>query len=89
MEQIDTNAISSAQKGWDNMAAWYAEEAEWFTSQGIITCAAMAEVFNSKRTLEVACGSGRHSNLLATEFVQPGSVLVSCDFSQEMVKMMK
>lgn len=49
----------------------------------------MAEVNRAKRTLEVACGSGRHSNLLASEYVQPGCVLVSCDFSAEMVKMMK
>lgn len=50
----------------------------------------MARVFEAKRTLEVACGSGRHSQLLASEYIQPnGSVLVSCDFSNEMFKMMK
>ena len=50
----------------------------------------MAKVYEAKRTLEVACGGGRHSQLLASQYIQPnGSVLVSCDFSNEMVKTMK
>ena len=43
------------------MSNFYANFAEFSSSQGIVTCAVMAKVFEAKRTLEVACGSGRHS----------------------------
>ena len=40
--------------------------------------------------IEVACGPGLHSETLARSFLKGnGSVLVSCDFSSEMVSTMK
>ena len=41
---------------------------------------------NTDRVLEVACGPGRHSLMLASSFLKVGSVLVSCDYSELMVK---
>ena len=53
----------------------------------MVTCAVMAEVTKATRTLEVACGPGGHSLLLASSFLRrDGGVLVSCDFSMGMVK---
>jgi len=49
----------------------------------------MVDSFNSKRVLEVGCGPGLHSELIAKSFINDGALLVSCDFSHEMVKMMK
>ena len=49
----------------------------------------MADVANCNRVLEVACGPGKHSVLLASSFLKVGAMLVSCDFSAEMVKELK
>jgi len=38
------------------------------------------------RVLEIACGPGKHSLVLATNFLKKDGVLVSCDFSKEMIK---
>jgi ubiquinone/menaquinone biosynthesis C-methylase UbiE len=72
------------------MADFYAREAENFTSQGLVTAACMANIHTSKRTLEVACGPGSHSVMLATNFIpKDAAVLVSCDFSKNMMKKLK
>lgn len=90
MQTINTEAALKGQAKWDGMSKFYSNFAEHSSSQGIVTCAVMAKVFSAKRTLEVACGSGRHSQLLASQYIQPnGSVLVSCDFSSQMVQIMK
>jgi ubiquinone/menaquinone biosynthesis C-methylase UbiE len=47
----------------------------------------MTNMNTSKRTIEVACGPGKHSLMLANTFLnENGGVLVSCDISGEMVK---
>jgi len=38
------------------------------------------------RVIEIACGPGKHSLILASNFLKKEGVLVSCDFSKEMVK---
>jgi len=38
------------------------------------------------RVIDIACGPGKHSLMLASNFLKKGGVLVSCDFSKEMVK---
>ena len=54
------------------------------------TCLEMADVRYSERVLEVACGSGTHSEMIAKSFLHnKGAVLVSCDFSKEMVSKLK
>ena len=56
----------------------------------MITCATMANVSGSKRVIEVACGPGKHSIVLATSFLnRDGGVLVSCDYSGVMVEQLK
>ena len=65
------------------------------TIQGTVTCAVQTEMLNcgnsenGQRILEVACGPGKHSLLLATSFLKPKGVLISCDFSEEMIKKLK
>ena len=45
----------------------------------------MTNMYQADRVLEVACGPGNHSLMLAQTFLKKGGVLVSCDFSGEMV----
>jgi len=72
------------------MADWYANKIEAYTVQGMVTCAVMADMQKCKRVLEVACGPGGHSKILATSFLnRDGGVLVSCDYSAGMVKKLK
>jgi ubiquinone/menaquinone biosynthesis C-methylase UbiE len=68
------------------MCKWYEESAEKYTIQGTVTCAVMTEMIKADRVLEVACGPGKHSLMLSSTFLKVGGVLVSCDYSGEMVK---
>ena len=45
----------------------------------------MTNMQGANRVLEVACGPGKHSQMLAQNFLKQKSVLVSCDFSGAMV----
>jgi ubiquinone/menaquinone biosynthesis C-methylase UbiE len=46
----------------------------------------MTSMMHKKRSIEVGCGPGRHSLMLASTFLRrDGGVLVSCDFSNWMV----
>lgn len=67
------------------MADYYENFAEKFTIQGTVTCAVMTNMHTADRVLEVACGPGKHSLMLAQNFLKKKGVLVSCDFSQAMV----
>jgi ubiquinone/menaquinone biosynthesis C-methylase UbiE len=56
----------------------------------MVTCAVMANMPLCKRVIEVACGPGVHSKILATSFLnRDGGVQVSCDYSGGMVKKLK
>jgi ubiquinone/menaquinone biosynthesis C-methylase UbiE len=68
------------------MIPFYERLIEIASLQGTTTCAVMTNVPAAQRTIEVGCGPGRHSIMLASNFVQPGGVLVSTDISNEMVK---
>ena len=54
-----------------------------------MTCLSMVDSFNKEKVLEVGCGSGIHSELIANAFIKSPGMLVSCDFSNEMVRKMK
>jgi len=58
-------------------------------TQGTVTCAYMANTINCKRIIEVACGPGFNSSVLASSYLgsrfNKGAALVSCDFSKEMI----
>jgi len=45
----------------------------------------MTKVGEADRVLEVACGPGAHSLLLAGTFLKKGGMLVSCDISRSMI----
>lgn len=68
------------------MLGFYEKVAEMSTMQGTTTCAVMTNMLTADRTLEVACGPGKHSLMLASSFLKPDGVLVSCDYSNAMVK---
>ena len=80
--------LEATQKRYDSFADWYTT-IEHKTFQGTITCLNMVDSLNSKRIIEVGCGPGLHSQLIAKSFMSKGSLLVSCDFSTEMVNKMK
>lgn len=68
------------------MSNAYENFAEMKTIQGITTCAVLTDMHKADKVLEVACGSGTHSLMLASHFLKKGATLVSCDISTEMIK---
>ena len=55
-------------------------------TQGAVTCAVVSEIWNKNRVLEVGCGAGKHSVLIAETLLnKDGGILVSCDISGAMV----
>lgn len=70
---------------WNSLAQWYTHF-ELYSLQGTVTCLAMTNAISAKAILEVACGPGLHSEFIAKNYLQKGSLLVSCDFSDEMIK---
>ena len=83
--KVDQDATTKGQEYWNNLADFYEKAADNFTVQGLVTCASMVEITSAKKTLEVACGTGAHSVMLASTFIPDGGVLVSCDFSKAMI----
>ena len=73
---------------WDGLVPWYKRH-EQFSLQSTVTCLAMTESCNAGAILEVGCGPGLHSEFIARNYLKEGGVLVSCDFSKEMVVAMK
>lgn len=58
--------------------------------QSTVTCLEMTNARSAKTILEVACGAGTHSEAIAKSWLRnDGGVLVSSDFSSEMVGMLK
>ena len=72
------------------MSEWY-ERYERFEISSVLTCVQMTDVsLKSGPVIEVACGPGLHSEVIAKSFLRGnGSMLVSCDFSQNMVEKLK
>ena len=54
-----------------------------------MTLCVQTKASQAKRILEVACGGGLHSLIFAKTILQKGSVLVSCDISESMMKLTK
>ena len=84
---LDTEANNKIQQKWDIKGDWYQSTIEQYSTQGTLTCAIMTDMKNADRTIEVSCGPGKHSSLLASQFLKKGGVLVSCDYSMEMIKL--
>lgn len=49
----------------------------------------MAKAGKSKSIIEVACGSGTHSDFIARNYLSKGARLVSCDFSKAFIETMR
>ena len=82
----DSEFRAQSRQRWDNMSQWY-EKFEHFALQSTTTCLEMTNARSCRAVLEVACGAGTHSEVIAKSFLRnDGGILVSSDFSQEMVK---
>ena len=46
----------------------------------------MTNMYQADRVLEVGCGPGKHSLMIASNFLKNGGVLVSSDFSKNMIQ---
>ena len=77
---VDKKDQFSKSKHWDQIADWYTQF-EYFSFQGTATCLSMVDAVNCGSIIEVACGSGLHSEIIAKNYLSEGSLLVSCDFS--------
>ena len=57
MEQtaINKEECEKLESQWTNMADWYAKNIEVASTQGMVTCAVMANMPQCKRVIEVAC----------------------------------
>ena len=64
------------------MTEWYADLCETYTIQGTITLLSMVKASQATTLLEVACGAGIHSEVIATNYLRKGGVLVCTDFSK-------
>jgi len=71
------------------MSKWYEAHAEISTMQGTVTCAVMTDMQKADKVLEIACGPGKHSLMMASSFLKKGGVMVSSDYSPEMVNMLE
>jgi ubiquinone/menaquinone biosynthesis C-methylase UbiE len=67
------------------MTEWYSTVGELNAFQGTVTLLSMAKASQCNTVLEVACGTGTHSEIIAMSYLKKGGVLVSCDFSKDMV----
>ena len=84
--KIDTSHNEKIKSHWNTThGSWYANTVEFSAFQSLTTCATMTEMWKADRTLEVGCGPGRHSIMLASSFLKNGGVLVASDFSKDMV----
>ena len=80
----------AAREKWNKQAAWYARF-EKYEIPSVLSCVMLTD-FASKTgpVIEVGCGPGLQSETLAKGFLGgDGSVLVSCDFSNSIVTLMK
>ena len=77
----DKQYLSQAQCKWDGLSEFYERTTERFTFQAMYTLLTMIDSKNKKRILETACATGMHSELIARNFIGPGTLLVSSDFS--------
>ena len=65
--KLDVDENLKIKKAWDSMLIWYEKEYEESTMQGTVTCAVHTNMISKgKRTIEVGCGPGKHSLLLAS-----------------------
>eukprot|EP00347_Sterkiella_histriomuscorum_P001934 403370107 len=85
--QVDQEAQVTKSKYWDSFASLYDQKIQSVATQPFITLCTQVHLEDSKRILEVACGGGHHSILLASHYLKRGSALVSCDFSKQMMEM--
>ena len=81
--------MQQKQNFWDAFADGYEKQAEMNTIQGALCLATMVNMRNAKKTIEVGCGPGKHSLMLASNIMPIGSVLVSTDFSGNMMNKLR
>lgn len=87
METSDEQKRDLDLKRWNSMSSWY-EQFEEYALQSTITCLAMTNAAQCKSIVEVGCGPGFHSEFIAKNYLSNGGLLVSCDFSTSMIKLL-
>lgn len=89
-EKDEAEFSAKSRDKWSQTADWYSRYERYELPQ-VISCAELTDLpLKTGPVLEVGCGPGLHSETLARGFLRgQGSTLVSCDFSQGMVKKME
>ncbi|CDW78817.1 UNKNOWN [Stylonychia lemnae] len=89
LQNINLTIQDEKSKFWDNFSSVYDQQVTRMATQPFITLCTQANTFQCKRILEVACGGGYHSLMVAKTMLQKGGALVSCDFSGKMMELTK
>ncbi|CDW81850.1 UNKNOWN [Stylonychia lemnae] len=89
LQNINLTKQEQQTKIWDDFSTVYDQQVTRMATQPFITLCSQTDTFQCKRILEVACGGGYHSLIVAKTMLQKGGVLVSCDFSSKMMKLTK
>ena len=86
----DTDFSKQSRMKWNATSQWYSRY-ERYEIPAVIQCAELTDLPNKTgAVIEVGCGSGLQSEVLAKAFLKGhGSLLVSCDFSTAMISMME
>ena len=86
---VNQEAQLTIKNSWNNFAPAYDTFMHLYMLQPFTTLCVHSGSYARKRILEVACGSGLHTLNFAMTSLQRGSVLVSTDISEEMMKFTK
>jgi ubiquinone/menaquinone biosynthesis C-methylase UbiE len=89
VDSMNPEAQKNLKNSWDAFAKAYDFHMQKYMLQTFTTLAVHAKVSTRARILEVACGSGLHSLYLAKTMLRRGAALVSCDISEEMIRLAK
>lgn len=89
--KVNVEANERIQQKWDGMAKGYEESAKGKSNvQSTVTCASMTKAYSAKTIIEVGCGTGLTSLLLASSFLtSEKGVLVACDLAPQMIQLLK
>lgn len=88
-KSVNLEAQVQLKNSWNAFAPAYDHYMHQYMLQPFTTLAVHCQVQSRKRILEVACGSGLHTQFLAKTMLQRGGVLVSTDISEEMIKLLQ
>lgn len=83
---INEEGTSAIKEEWDNFAEAYTQNVQTMTACSGVQLFNLTNSHKSERTLEVGAGGGLNSILFASSMQKKGSVLFTCDLSDNMVE---